>query len=206
MSRSTDRPTRGSGLLETFLSRWRVRKALSLMPDSKAGGRVLDVGCGSNPVFLSMLRGFEAHGIDKSLSDEMVSASGRRGIFLINHDFSTSGTIPYGSGHFSVVTMLAVFEHLEHGVLDSVLAETYRVLEPGGVFIMTTPAWWTDPLLRTMARVGLVSSEEIDEHVDAYDHKDIFDFLHRAGFQERDIELGWFQLFMNNWGRAFKRA
>lgn len=64
--------------------------------------------------------------------------------------------------------MLAVVEYLDPGKLSLLVKEIYRVLAPGGVFIMTTPASWIDGLLKSMSRLGLVSKEEIDEHTFAY--------------------------------------
>ena len=37
-----------------------------------------------------------------------------------------------------------------------------------GILILTTPAGWTNRLLYTLAAVGLLSEEEIREHVFAY--------------------------------------
>ena len=200
------RPTRGEGILEGFLSRQRVKIALSLIPSGLTSGRVLDVGCGSYPIFLSALKGYNVYGLDRALSDDVINTASEKDITLTNHDFIVDGRLPFESGSFTIVTMLAVFEHLEHDVLALLLSEIHRVLAPGGAYIMTTPAVWTDGLLRLMARIGLVSQEEIDEHVDAYGHSRIREALVSAGFSDGDIGLGHFLGFMNNWGRAIKKS
>lgn len=55
-----------------------------------------------------------------------------------------------------------------------------------------------------MARTGLVSKEEIHEHEGAYDHKMITEFLVKVGFDVKNIKLGYFELWLNNWGTARK--
>jgi hypothetical protein len=61
---------------------------------------------------------------------------------------------------------------------------------------------YSDRILRTLARPGLVSSEEIDEHEATYDHTTIRRFLRDAGFQDDRIRQGSFELFMNLWTTA----
>lgn len=45
--------TRGKGLLESVLAGMRARKANQLIPDELRTGRILDIGCGAYPYFLS---------------------------------------------------------------------------------------------------------------------------------------------------------
>ena len=54
---------------------------------------------------------------------------------------------------------------------------------------MTTPAPWTDKLLRIMARLHLVSQVEIDEHKDAYSKDRISKFLQEAGVWVKRVEV-----------------
>jgi hypothetical protein len=102
------------------------------------------------------------------------------------------------------VTMLAVFEHIDPSVLSSLLADVRRVLKPGGVYVMTTPAHWTDKLLALLARVGLVSHEEIDEHKGSYRHSDIRSVLEEAGFGPGQLRFGYFEAGANIWATASK--
>ncbi len=93
--------------------------------------------------------------------------------------------------------MLAVIEHVEpHGALD-IGAEVHRVLRIGGVFVITTPAGWTDLILRAMARVRLLSLREIDEHEHAYAPQRLTTLLERGGFDERTTRTGHFELRAN---------
>ena len=58
-------PTRGNGLLERFLAKKRARTADKLVPNNLRGGRILDIGCGNFPYFLSNTNFKEKYGVDK---------------------------------------------------------------------------------------------------------------------------------------------
>ncbi len=62
---------------------------------------------------------------------------------------------------------------------------------------MTTPAPWTDALLRIMARLNLVSSAEIHEHKSLFDRASLLGTLAKAGFGEEDMRGGYFELGLN---------
>ena len=79
---------------------------------------------------------------------------------------SVQPRLPFDDCFFSVVAMLAVAEHLNPASLVLLFSEVYRVLQPGGMVILTTPASWSDGLLRCLARFGLVSREEIEEYLE----------------------------------------
>jgi hypothetical protein len=64
--------------------------------------------------------------------------------------------------------MLAVVEHLDPDRLAELFVECRRVLARIGIVILATRAAWSDRLLRWMARIRMVSTEEIEEHVYAY--------------------------------------
>jgi SAM-dependent methyltransferase len=105
--------------------------------------------------------------------------------------------VPFDNDYFDVVTMLALFEHIEPERLVIILSEIYRILKPGGIFIMTTPAAWTDRLLRIMAKLKLVSPTEIEEHKGAYIPSNIETILQRENFEKEKIHSGYFEIFMN---------
>lgn len=195
--------TRGHGVLEGFLARRRTRMANRLIPPASRNGRLLDIGCGTTPFFLMNTEFAERVGIDK-----VVGSNGHfdapPGIDLRSHDLGASDRLPFDDDAFDIVTMLAVFEHIEPPILRQTLREIRRVLRPGGLYVLTTPAGWADGILRTMARIGLVSSEEIDEHQDRYDHRKIAALLADGGFDREAMRFGSFELGMNLWATARK--
>ena len=86
--------------------------------------------------------------------------------------------------------------------LVELLRESRRVLAPEGMVLLTTPAAWSDRLLKAMARVRLVSKEEIDEHVYAYTLPLLGWYFGTAGFQMDRLRFGYFELGLNMWATA----
>ncbi len=191
------RPTRGHGLLEGTLSAWRARIANRLIPPAARSGRILDVGCGTFPTFLANTEFAEKHGIDR-----LVDPTAAPGLRLQQVDLEHLSRLPFDDAHFDAVTLLAVFEHVRPRLLVPLLAECRRVLKPGGTLILTTPAPWTDGLLRLLARMRLVSREEIDEHKGAYGPVFIRHACHDAGFDLAHVRTGYFQGGLNVWAAA----
>lgn len=124
-----------------------------LTPPAVAGGPVLELACGRGEL-LELLReaGVEAQGVD--LDDGMVEAARAAGLdvtlgdaladLAARPDDSLRGVF---SAHF--------VEHLEPAAVERMIAESARVLAPGGVFIAATPNtgcvsvmgydFWRDP-------------------------------------------------------------
>jgi SAM-dependent methyltransferase len=192
------RPTRGSGLLEPFLARMRARKANSLIPSHLRSGRILDVGCGSYPYFLAHTEFAEKFALDQA-ERPVTTPSGVQWHSL---DLHRVEHFPFPDSHFHVVTMLAVIEHLDPERLVGLLREVRRTLVPGGVLVITTPAPWSDSLLHTMARIGLVSAEEIEEHQFPYNLPLIGWYFGAAGFDMRKLRFGYFEAWLNLWAVA----
>lgn len=198
--------TRGNGLLEGFLSKQRCLMSNKLIPESSRNGKMLDIGCGSYPFNLINTKFYEKYGLDKFIDETYKENLDTDKINFFNFDLEKDNKLPFEDNFFDVVTMLAVFEHIEKEKLTSLISEVKRVLKNDGIYILTVPAYWTDKLLRTLAKLGLVSKEEVEEHKDSYTHKKIFYYLNSAGFTKKDIEAGYFELFMNLWVTAKKNV
>lgn len=172
-----------------------------LIPDRLRGGSLLDIGCGTYPYFLSRVRFARKLGLERPLAD----CARRRtldDVTIVGHDLEQEDRLPFADGSMAVVTMLAVFEHVTPERLQLLLGEIRRVLARGGRYVLTTPPVWTAPILRGMARLGLVSGEEIRDHKTQYAPGAIVRMLARAGFERRAIRYGYFELGMNLWGTA----
>jgi SAM-dependent methyltransferase len=191
--------TRGKGLLEGFLAGMRAKKANQLIPNELRTGRILDIGCGAYPYFLSHTFFHEKVAIDQQ---DGVSCPTDIDWHIL--DLNIAPHLSFPDESFQVVTMLAVVEHLDPGKLSLLVKEIYRVLVPGGVFIMTTPASWADGLLKALALLGLVSKEEIDEHTFAYTLPLLGWYMGKAGFDLMKVKFGIFELGLNLWARAEK--
>jgi SAM-dependent methyltransferase len=192
------RVTRGHGLLEGFLARRRQHQAHKLIPSSARSGRILDIGCGSYPMFLLQSGFAERYGLDRVASPDLDVP----GLTIVARDVGDGGRLPFDDSYFDVVTMLAVFEHLQPAVLTKLLREVHRVLRHGGTYVMTTPAHWADTILNSMARLGLVSREEVDEHQIPYPTDQAVLMLAGAGFDAALIRHGTFEAGLNRWVTA----
>ncbi len=194
----------GYGPLDVFLAKQRYKIAHRELRSLDKTGRILDIGCGSVPLFLSTLYMAERYGLDQNIEPPAVEKAKQQAIVLASFSIEQEPRIPFDDDFFDAVTMLAVFEHIEPTQLVRVHCEIRRILKPGGLFIMTTPAFWTDPLLRFLARIRLISDVSIKEHKDNYRHSRISAVLEEAGFDKSKMRLGYFELFMNSWATAIK--
>jgi len=201
MQYSTISLTRGFGLLENFLAKKRTNIANKLVHKNHKKNRVLDIGCGTFPYFLLSSNANERYGIDPSVNLALIKKTEK--IFLKKMKVGKQ-MLPFKDNFFDVITMLAVFEHIDHDKLSHVLREVRRTLRKGGIFIITTPAPWSDKPLHYLANFGLISKEEIHEHKHNLTHKRIKEYLKDAGFLEDKIENGFFEVYLNMWFRAKK--
>ncbi len=192
-----DNFTRGKGLLEPFLARKRASTANRLITPELRAGRILDIGCGSYPYFLSFTSFKEKFAID-----QLPPAQEGKEIAWHTLDLNSTPALPFEDAYFNVVTMLAVAEHLNPNSLVELYKEAHRVLLPNGRLIVTTPAARSDGLLKWMARVGLVSKEEIDEHVFAYTLPLLGWYFGKAGFEMERTRFGNFEFGFNMWAMA----
>lgn len=193
------RVTRGNGLLESFLADQRTKMANKLIPESHRQGRVLDIGCGAYPLFLTHTTFAEKYSLDQQQPSQTFND-----INWTVMDLNKEQRLPYEDAYFNTITLLAVMEHLHPKILVELFQETYRVLKPGGILILTTPASWSDGLLSKMAFFNLVSKEEIHEHVLTYTLPLLGWYFGAAGFPLDKVRFGYFELKMNLWATAQK--
>ena len=198
----TKKVTRGGGLLEGLLAKLRCMKANQLMRDSQRAGTLLDIGCGTYPFFLMNTKFSRKIGMDRVFSEETAQSCAEAGVTLVRYDVESHDPLPFDASSMDVVTLLAVFEHLDETEKVLVTSECRRVLRPGGYLILTTPAWWTALILAFLARMGFVSREELEEHRELSKPSDISRILAESGFEQNKIELGTFELGLNQWARA----
>jgi SAM-dependent methyltransferase len=142
-----------------------------------AGGRLLDVGCATGEFLqVAAARGFEVEGLEPNPG---TSAQARdRGL---NVRTATLGDAGYDPASFDVVTLWHVIEHT--GSPTQVLGEVRRVLRPGGVVAIETPAvdtiWFS--LLRSRWR------QLIPDHYYFFSRATIAELLRRTGFEPLEV-------------------
>lgn len=128
---------RQSDLLEWI----KVRQLEKLLANSGVrSGRMLEYGCGAAGVSLYFAQhGYETHVCDLSENALKVADLNRQ------HNFETATLtsscaanvfeLPYASNSFDVVMSYGLLEHFRPETLKILLAETIRVLRPGGLWI-----------------------------------------------------------------------
>lgn len=202
MSRNSVAYTRGKGLLEPALARLRTQRANRLIPAQLRSGRILDIGCGSFPYFLAHTAFKEKFAVDQVPMAAETAIRNQIEFFSLN--LNEEPRLPFENEYFDAVTLLAVVEHLAPDSMAILFQESCRVLRPGGMVVLTTPAAWSDGLLKFMARLNLVSAEEIHEHAFAYTLPLIGWHFGQAGFQMSKVRFGYFEFMLNMWATAQK--
>jgi 2-polyprenyl-3-methyl-5-hydroxy-6-metoxy-1,4-benzoquinol methylase len=186
--------------LDRFLTVRRAARAEKLIPASLRGGRVLDVGCGVEPVFLTRTRFASKIGLDHVAPLDR-PADARFVVFDLEH----AGRLPFRDDSFDVVTMLAVLEHVDHDRILPLLDDIYRTIRPGGAIVLTTPPPWTDAVvLKVLSAAHLVSRELVEDHEETFTPRELSGLFGRTRFGSKGLRLGYFQLFMNIWAVARK--
>lgn len=125
-------------------------------------GPVLDVGCGTGSL-VTELRGdgIDAYGVDPYATE--------RDLPPATFAAGTVDALPYPHARFGLVGLFDVLEHVEEA---PALSEAARVLQPGGVLIVSVPAfaWLWGP------------RDELAGHLRRYSRRSLIDCLHEAGF------------------------
>lgn len=118
----------------------RREAALQFAADFQPGRkplRVLDAGCGTGALLdhLQTRPGVEVFGLD--FSGQALAYTRQRGhLHLVQGDLTR---LPFPDGTFDVVTALDVVEHIRED--EGALREVNRVLRPGGVLLVSVPAF-----------------------------------------------------------------
>lgn len=101
------------------------------------GKKVLDIGCWTGQ-FTNLIANEtkETIGIDPGeKAIRFAKKSTTKAKFLIG----SMDQLPFDNSYFDVITAFDVIEHVQKWTEKHCLKETYRVLNPGGIFILSTP-------------------------------------------------------------------
>lgn len=100
------------------------------------GRRILDLGCGTGAGLSELTElGAEATGAD--FSAEALQFCRSRGLPRLV--LARGEAAPFRSASFDAAIALDLYEHIEH--VEEALAETRRLLKPGGVLVLSVPAY-----------------------------------------------------------------
>ncbi len=162
-------PGTAFGLPPAIFHRYRTAAELTVPPDPWTG-RVLDwydigggVGCGQVVVEHARPGVFRYHVLDLCLDH---INHGRDAYRQVHYTGGDARKMPYPDGCADVISAFEIIEHVVEG--EQLLAECARILRPGGVLWLSTPAkpddWW--------------------EHLRHYPAEELSGMLAAAGFEE----------------------
>ncbi|MCD2441035.1 bifunctional 2-polyprenyl-6-hydroxyphenol methylase/3-demethylubiquinol 3-O-methyltransferase UbiG [Agromyces sp. SYSU K20354] len=102
------------------------------------GGRALDIGCGAGFIAEELaMAGFTVTGIDPSrVAIDTARAHAGEGGLDIEYRVGVGEELPFADAAFDLVFCCDVLEHVRD--LDRVIAETARVMRPGGLYLFDT--------------------------------------------------------------------
>jgi len=150
------------------------------------GGKVLDIGCGNDYFLLKRVKNKieKGYGIDEKVQ------SVKEGNIITTRS-SVKGKLPFDSGEFDYVTMVAFIEHITKP--DDIMKECNRVLKKGGKIIITTPMGRARKIWETMVKLGLTDEESVKNHEHYFSPEELRLLLERNNFkviEEEKFELG----------------
>jgi 2-polyprenyl-3-methyl-5-hydroxy-6-metoxy-1,4-benzoquinol methylase len=135
------------------------RRLLRILRHQKPG-RSLDIGCGTGILVEEAAKlGYESHGIDVSphgLSSRLVSLGDR-------FKQGTIDEVQYPSGHFDLVTLCDVIEHIYNP--KAFARAVHQIVAPNGIVALATPNY-DAPLRKLLGNRNV--SFKIPEHVTYY--------------------------------------
>ncbi|MCB0210757.1 MAG: class I SAM-dependent methyltransferase, partial [Anaerolineae bacterium] len=163
-----------------FSSRTRALNTViqSLIPQ-KPALKLLDVGCGAGNMIHHLSKYGQVKGLE--IDPRPVAMARQRGYDV--DLFDVTKQMPFDEATFDVITALDVIEHNEDDM--AILADSYRVLKPGGHMVITVPAFmflWTH-------------NDDINAHVRRYTADELTAKLSKTGFKVRRVTYNNFFVF-----------
>lgn len=144
-----------------------------------ANFRLLDVGCGAGNMIHHLSRYGRVKGLE--IDPRPVKMAHQRGYDV--DQFDATQPMPFSDNSFNAVTALDVIEHNQDDL--AILADSYRILAPGGFVIITVPAlmWlWSH-------------NDDINAHVRRYTAAELKQKLAQTGFRVRRVTYNNFFVF-----------
>jgi 2-polyprenyl-3-methyl-5-hydroxy-6-metoxy-1,4-benzoquinol methylase len=170
----------------------RLLKAYELFGEEPDRGRLLDVAAGSGIAGAMLARqGWHVSALD--LSEDLLEQIRARGIQDVRlHDLAR-GPLPYPNSAFRAVFAGEIIEHLVD--TDGFLAEVHRVLQPGGIVVLTTPnlASFENRLRLLLGRYPMWLEYDLSDqgHVRAYTVPTLKKHLRIRGFIVERVRGNW---------------
>lgn len=169
----------------TFGRERELRETTVNLAGVKPGDCVLEVGCGTGTLTLAAKRragrSGKVFGID--VIPVMIELSQRKSAQAgeeINFQLASIDDIPFPANHFDVVMCSFMIFHMSEKTRQKGIAEIYRVLKPGGRWLVLDSATPTRPWLKTF--VKMISGGELPP-----DLRSLRPLMEECGFSDIQI-------------------
>ncbi len=178
-----------------WLSSLRMRRAVR----DFSGKRVGDFGCGYEAQFARTL-------LDRVEGLVLIDVALAPDLKEMAKVTATEGELPEAleqleAASLDVIVLNSVLEHLWEP--EWALAESWRILRPGGTLLVNVPSWRGKRLLELSAfRFGTSPAEEMDDHKRYFDPRDLWPLLVRAGFKPSEIQCYRHKFGLNTWAQC----
>lgn len=175
--------TSSFNIIDNLIASLRLTKVLKYICK---GDNVLDFGCGSQGYLLKSVAGKISKGVGLDFEVEnknIKNLSFKKFVFV--------DRLPFESGSFDKIFLLAVLEHVRLDVVDRLFNEFYRVLKKDGQIVLTTPTLNSKSFLEFLAcKLHLISKDQIMDHQKYYTYNDILKLANLA-----KLRLIYYKLF-----------
>ncbi len=179
-------------LFEPLFQELRIRQVMKYLPKH---AKLVDIGCDQPQVFIDRV----SDDMESCVGIDVVVEEHQHGnVTILQQDLQKKIKVPSHSA--TVITMMAVLEHMKFP--KEMIEECYRILQPGGVLLVTVPAPSSKPLLEVFAVLGLVRKEMIEQHENYFTPDKLTSLAKGAGFSKIHVEL--FEFGFNTCMRAVK--
>ena len=141
-------------------------------------GRLLEIG--SHPFEITKMlkdKGYDIHGIDLIYS--------RKDLNVVKCDIEIQ-ELPYKDNEFDIVLLMQVIEHLSKPIFA--LKEIKRVLKPKGIFVLTTPNFFSLNNIKSLFFKrkqndfgSLLEDENYAGHIRVYTKNELKELLEHCG-------------------------
>jgi len=166
-------------------SKWHHMKFDFLRKQIRGSGDHLDLACGAG-TFLGTTSTSNSRskqiGVDISLAQvrEASLRHSRPDRLFLKSDVTQ---LPFSDGSFEIVSAVELIEHLVTDSVQRACAESFRVLKPGGRFLLTTPnyrslIWLIEPMIGWFSEVSYK-----DQHITRFNRKSLQKTLQNHGFE-----------------------
>ena len=151
----------------------RNKKVMKYIPNSS---KVLDVGCGRDFYLLDTMKKRIKYGVGVDMAVKNTKIDN-----ITIKKINVFDKLNFTSSSFDVATMIAFIEHIDKP--EKILRECNRVLNKGGIIIITTPMSRAKPFWELLVNLGFTEEKTTEDHKHYFSPAEIESLLKKTGFK-----------------------